>query len=189
MAVDMTQLLAAIRYERGIEVSQILRDVVARLREESAVVGGVLQEAVQTDDGLCAMLNVVDIRCGEKARITEDRGRNARGCKLDPRGLARIGPCIEDAIHAGVDLLVINRFGRAESEGRGLLPYVSDAIGVGIPVLTAVREPYVAPWQAFHGGLATDLPPSVESVMAWFRGVRRRTMMQPVESEGVHQPK
>jgi nucleoside-triphosphatase THEP1 len=185
MPVDRTPLLAAIRYERGTRINQILLEVVARLREEAAEIGGVLQEAERTDDGLCATLNVVDIRFGEKARITEDRGRNARGCKLDPRGLARIGPCIEDAIKADVDLLVINRFGRAESEGRGLLPYVCDAIGAGIPVLTAVREPYIAPWQAFHGGLATDLPPSAESVLAWFRGVRRRSARRPVEAERV----
>ena len=45
----------------------------------------------------------------------------ARGCRLDERGLLDAEPAIMAAIADRVDLLVINRFGRAESLGRGLL--------------------------------------------------------------------
>ena len=66
-----------------------------------------------------------------------------------------------------VDLLVVNRFGRAESHGGGLLTCVSAAVSAGIPVLTAVREPYLAPWRAYHGDLAASLGPELDAVMTW----------------------
>ena len=95
--------------------------VVKNLQEKGVMVGGVLQEAEFRPDGCCARLNIVDIRTGKTERITQDRGRELRGCKLDPRGLAAISHCITDAIDADVDLVIINKFGRAESEGDGLL--------------------------------------------------------------------
>jgi hypothetical protein len=66
-----------------------------------------------------------------------------------------------------MDLLVINRFGRAESLGRGLIGCFVAALEANIRVLTAVRAPYVDSWVNFHGGLAAELPPEVQAVVDW----------------------
>lgn len=173
----MVPLLAAVRYEQGFDINGILLQVVTRLRNESLVVGGVLQEVGTKGTECCDPLSVVDIRSGKTARIMEDRGREARGCKLDARGLADISHCVGDAIDAGVDLIVINRFGRAESEGGGLLYCFSDAVCAGIPVLTAVRPPYLESWRTFHGGLATELPPALNEITAWYGASRRQAQL------------
>jgi hypothetical protein len=110
---------------------------------------------------------VVDVRTGKAASITQDRGRDAQGCKLDPSGLADISHCISDAIEAGVDLIVINKFGRAESEGGGLISGIADAVAASIPLLTTVRAPYLDAWRSFHGGLATELAPLRRAIIAW----------------------
>lgn len=167
MSLDTMPLLAAVQYEHGFDIDRTLLQVVARLRKDSLLVGGVLQEVDAMGPDCCRPLNVVDIRTGETARITQDRGREARGCKLDPQGLASIAHCISDAIEASVDLIVINRFGKAESEGGGLLSCISDAVSGGIPLLTAVRSPYVDSWRQFHGGLAIELAPSVKEIRRW----------------------
>jgi hypothetical protein len=88
---------------------------------------------------------------------------------LDERGLIAAAPAVDVAIAARVDLIIINRFGRAESRGAGLLPSLARAVAEGIPVLTAVREPYVDAWRQFHGGLATDLEPDIDAVVRWCR--------------------
>ena len=46
---------------------------------------------------------------------------------------------------------------------------VSRALDVGLPVLTAVRPPYTAGWADFHGGLAVELAPDLDAVLAWCR--------------------
>lgn len=174
MSPQMTPILAAIRYEQGFDINGTLRQVVACLHDQAIVVGGVLQETEPMGPECCASLNVVDIRSGERERITQVRGREARGCKLDARGLASIAHVIRDAIDARVDLIVINRFGRAESEGGGLLSCIAEAVCAGLPVLTAVREPYIKPWYRFHGGLAMELSPCVESIAEWCNSSCRR---------------
>lgn len=172
MPLDLAPVLGAIHYERDFDINAILRTVVDRLAEKGLSVGGVLQEAEFRGDGCCAHLNIVDIRTGRTERITQDRGRESRGCKLDPRGLAAISHCITDAIDAGVDLVIVNKYGRAESEGHGLLSCIEGAISAGLPVLTSVRAPYIAAWNTYHGGLAVEVPPKVDAILRWCDGCR-----------------
>jgi nucleoside-triphosphatase THEP1 len=168
MSDDLIPSLAAIHYERDFDINGILRAIANRLEEKGLVVGGVLQEAEFRGDGCCAHLNIVDIRTGTTERITQNRGRESRGCKLDPRGLAAISHCITDAIDAGVDLVIINKYGRAESEGDGLLSCIEHAVSAGVPILTTVREPYITAWSLYHGGLAIDLPPKINTILEWY---------------------
>jgi nucleoside-triphosphatase THEP1 len=167
MSIETMPLLAAVRYEQGFDINETLRRVVARLRDQEMVVGGVLQEIEAKRAKRCASLSVVDIRSEKRASITQDRGSEARGCKLDARGLVSIAHCVDNAIGDRVGLIVINRFGRAESEGGGFLSCISDVGCAGIPVLTAVREPYVESWREFHGGLGTELSPCIETIVDW----------------------
>lgn len=175
MSTDPAPALAAIHYERDFDINGLLRSFVAQLRTHDVTVGGVIQEARRVADETCVRLHVVDLRSGKSACISQNRGKDARGCKLDPRGLADISHCITDAIAAKVDLIVINKFGRAESEGAGLLSCIADAISVGVPVLTTVREPYLDAWGLFHGGLARDLPPRLDAILHWHDVVCRRS--------------
>jgi hypothetical protein len=78
-------------------------------------------------------------------------------------------PAILSAIADGVDLVVINRFGRAESLGRGLQACFAASYEAGIPLLTAVRPPYDNAWSVFHGGVAQDLPAELEPIVKWVR--------------------
>ena len=168
MSANLTPVLAAIHYERGFDINGILRAVVKSVQGKGVSVGGVLQEFEFRPNGCCAQLNIVDIRTGKTERITQDRGRESRGCKLDPAGLAAISHCITDAIDADADLVIINKYGRAESEGGGLLSCIADAISAGVPILTTVREPYVAAWSLYHDGLAVELPPAIDAILQWY---------------------
>jgi hypothetical protein len=71
------------------------------------------------------------------------------------------------AIADRVDLLVVNRFGRAESLGRGMLGTFAAAMEAQMPVLTAVRPPYEQAWTQFHGSSAEVLPATSEAVVRW----------------------
>jgi hypothetical protein len=110
---------------------------------------------------------VVDLRSGNVFDIWDRRGKGARGCRLDENALLDADPVLRAAIADRVDLVVVNRFGRAESLGRGLINIFAAAIEAGIPVLTAVRPPYDAAWRAFHGGLGCELPPEPGAIVSW----------------------
>ena len=159
--------LAAIHYQRGFDIDELLSRSCAQLRSIGVHFGGVLQRSTGEPGQCASTVHVVDLRSGRTFNIWEDRGASAVGCRLDERGLVDAEPTRMATLAEGVDLLVINRFGRAESLGRGLVGCFSAAIEAGVAVLTAVRPPYDQAWYAFHGGCAHDLAPEMQDIIDW----------------------
>jgi len=122
---------------------------------------------------------LIDLATGERIAISQDLGAEARGCRLDPRGLADLAARIDATIDADFDLLILNKFGKAEAEGSGLRNAFAHAIAAGKPILSAVRPPYLEAWSRFHGGLAADLEPHLDTVVAWCRGAIRAQHIRP----------
>lgn len=166
--------LAAIRYESGFRIDEFLESLRQRLRDDGLRLGGATQENAGTVADHCAAMTLVNIATGARIRISQDLGSQARGCRLDPYALAQFGALLDAAIDESVDLLILNKFGRAEADGHGLRGIFARAIEAGIPVLTAVRPPYVEAWTKFHEGLAADLAPDLERVRAWCHRNARR---------------
>jgi molybdate transport system ATP-binding protein len=176
--------LAGITYLRGFDIDDLLMRSCGQLRSLGLSIGGVIQRS-SGDRGRCAAsIHVVDLRSGETFDIWESRGACARGCRLDERGLMDAEPSIMGAIADGVDLIVINRFGRAESLGRGLAACFAAAMEAGLPVLTAVRAPYGDAWRSFQGGLAQELPSEASAVVDWsMRAASRAAMTGAARSQ------
>lgn len=150
--------IAAIHYPRGFDIDRLLLTICNRLTPHYRL-GGLIQEIEGSQGGTCATsVRVFDLRTREEFNIWEDRGTCSSGCRMNERVLTEAGSVLDAAINDRVDLLIINRYGRAESEGRGLLSSFSRAAIIGIPVLTAVRPPYDQEWSRYHGGSAVDLP-------------------------------
>lgn len=102
----------------------------------------------------CRELYLVDLAAGTKTGISENRGPQTQGCHLDRAALTRVAQNTEACLEAGADILIVNRFGRAEAEAKGLRGAIEKALGLDIPVIVGVRPDYKEAWQAFHGGLA-----------------------------------
>ncbi len=173
----MTGRLAAVIYESGFRIDGFLSRLAQFLRGEDIRISGVLQESAGDMAGVCSTMTLVDLRWGRRSRISQDLGNEAEGCRLDARGLAEMVPWLERTVNQDADLIILNRFGKAESEGGGLRSVFARAMEAGIPILTAVRDPYLEAWAQFHGRLATDLP--ADAVLGWCRdAVRERRATQ-----------
>jgi len=165
--------LAAIRYEAGFPIDEFLALLAGRLRAEHIRLGGALQENASGGDRRCAAMSLVDLATRKRFQISQDLGSLAEGCRLDAQGLAEFVALFDRASQDNVELLILNRFGKAEAEGGGLRPVFARAMEAGIPVLTAVRAPYDEAWAQFHGHLASDLPADVDAVLGWCRDAAR----------------
>ena len=64
-------------------------------------------------------------------------------------------------------LMIVNKFGKHEADGRGMRPVIAEALARGIPVLSGVNRLNVAPFQAFADGLATAAEPDLDALEAW----------------------
>lgn len=166
--------LGVIDFADATPVDAVLEAVARQLMAEGRIPGGFLQREGPAPAGCCAAMDLEDLRTGALIRISQDLGPAARGCRLDPRGLAEASAAAQSAIGQGIDLLIINRFGKGEADGQGLRAAMIAALEAGIPVLTAARPAYMPACAAFHGGLATVLNPDAAQILDWCRGAMRQ---------------
>jgi len=169
-----SQSIAAVHYSKGFDIDALLVEACRALAESGLRLGGLLQISEGGVGGCATSVHLYDLQTRSAFDIWEDRGACARGCRLDEAGLDAAAAVLDRAIADGVDMLIINRFGRAESLGRGLLPYFAQAVEDRIPVLTSVRPPYDEAWAEFHGSFGTDLPCNKEKVLDWALSIAYR---------------
>jgi len=168
------QTLASVTFDQRDPVDRLMAQVVARLEAAGQRIGGVIQIAEEPCGGCAGAMWLCDLPSRAQVSILQDLGKDATACRLDPQALAEVAGRVESSLRSGIDLLVINRFGKAEADGHGLRHIFGEAVASGTPTLTAVRRDYAAAWQAFHGGLAVTLPFAEEEVVAWCRSAARR---------------
>ncbi|MCC6948365.1 MAG: DUF2478 domain-containing protein [Bradyrhizobiaceae bacterium] len=167
-------LIAAVGHEAGFPIDRFLSAVASTLRAENVRLGGaVQQDPAQSDSAVggtcCADMVLVDLASGARVIISQDLGAEAQACRLDTGSLAEMGRRLEDAIDESIDLVILNKFGKAEAEGGGFRSVIARAMEIGVPLLTAVAQPHREPWQNFHGGFAVELAPTADEVLAWCR--------------------
>src|SRR5262249_15039158 len=80
-------------------------------------------------------LGVVFLPSGEKVCLVPPVEGRPGGCGLDAGRLAQLAKRLAAALQDGADLVVVNRFGRAEAEGRGLIDLIAQALDSDIPLL------------------------------------------------------
>jgi hypothetical protein len=110
------------------DIDRLLVQVCQRLALRGVRLGGLLQISTGAKGGCASTVHVVDLRTNAAFNIWEDRAC-ARGCRLDEGGLAAASLAIDKAIADRIDLVILNRFGRAESLGGGLLGSLTSALG------------------------------------------------------------
>ena len=97
--------------------------------------------------------SAVLVHNGEKILLAQDFDPSASGCRLDLARLQNAGECVAEALAAGADLLIVNRFGKRERDGKGLGYLVERSLAADIPVVIAVSNHRFADWLRFAGGM------------------------------------
>ncbi|MDY0191270.1 MAG: DUF2478 domain-containing protein [Desulfuromonas sp.] len=165
--------VAAIVHSGEGDGDALLATILTECQQQGWRVRGLVTQQGKDPSGLLPMV-LRDLNSGETFVISQNLGRDSRGCNLDLGGLAEAGKVLRQALHEQPDLVFVNRFGHGESQGRGLNQEFSQLIGAGIPVLTLVSEKYLDGWQAFSAGLAHTLPLQRAAIEQWLASVKPR---------------
>lgn len=104
-------------------------------------------------------------------RISQDLGPQARGCRLDPAALETAVGLVAASLSSGADLLIVNKFGKHEAEGRGFRDVIAQAVATDVPVLVGLNALNRPAFEAFAEGLAIQLPSDPAVLMAWVKEV------------------
>jgi hypothetical protein len=171
---DAQSDLAALVYERDQDPDRVLRDFASELNARGCRAVGLVQTGHHCLDApkLSAML----VHSGEQLQLFQDLGTGATGCRLDVGQLMDAGAQVAAAIEEGADLVIVNRFGRQECEGKGLSYLVERALSADIPVVIAVPSHRFADWIKFADGMSVRLRCDREALDAWWQTISARNV-------------
>lgn len=117
---------------------------------------------------------------GPVIRISQNLGKEARGCRLDTSALEMAVAAAENKFAQGADVLIVNKFGKHEADGRGFRALIAEALAQDVPVICGVNDLNLGAFTAFSGGDIEVLPANPNTILAWLRIVQN-----PSELSGV----
>ncbi len=141
--------------------------VLTALAEALQAAGLAVAGAVQVtsgDAGTRCDMDLTILPGGTVIRISQSLGAGSKGCRLDVDALERAVAAVD---LTGADVLVLNKFGKHEAEGRGFRSLIADALGQGMPVLIGVNAQNRVAFAEFAGDLAEPVSMQPAAVLDW----------------------
>lgn len=162
--------LGAVLYASNTPARNALADFASGLQNRGWLVSGFIQHVKRDQTGQKIGLDAINIKTGEHLPLarptTEDL--KAGSCGFDVGLLAETSHILRDALQEPTDLLVIEKFGEREQEGRGLSEEIITAALSGIPTLVAVPIDALEKWNKFAGNLSVLLPHNSRALWDWW---------------------
>lgn len=119
------------------------------------------------------------VHTGEVLLLAQPTTSPASGCKLDLARLQDAAARVATAMEAGADVVIINRFGKREKDGKGLSRVIERALDNDIPVVIAVASDSFADWIKFAGGMSVKLACDRSTLDHWWQTVSTREAKLP----------
>lgn len=148
--------MLAIVYSDGLAADRLISDLGYKVRDAGIAVAGIVQHNQFIRDRAKCNMEVEELASGMVLKISEDRGKEARGCRLDRGALSEAAALLSASIENGPELVILNKFGKLEAEGRGLRDTLADAVQLGVPIIVGVPYRNIEQWRVFAGGLAEE---------------------------------
>jgi nucleoside-triphosphatase THEP1 len=168
--------LAAMVYSasQGGHADAILSSAARQLRAEGLRLAGAVQDNKHRADRCRCDMTLEDLATKKHVQISVDQGPESTSCSLDSSALEEIVGLVCASLESGADLLIVNKFGKREAEGRGFRQALEFALNDGVPALVAVNEHQLADWAEFTGGLDERLSLDESAISDWCRSAAKR---------------
>jgi hypothetical protein len=165
-------MLGYVSVEARGESDVLIRDAAMALHARGVPLAGAVQVNSERDATHKCDMDLHILSGSDVVRISQNLGALSRGCRLDPAGLEHAVGMVAAALESGPALLVVNKFGKQELDGRGFRPLIGEALSRGIAVLTAVNPGNLPGFLEFAGDYAEALPPDVDAIVDWCNAQR-----------------
>lgn len=174
--------IAAVIYQPGQakNLDAIFCDAAEALRARGIAIAGTIQRNTAKAGNACANMMLQDLVSFAVFDISVPAVLKAQSCSLDPAALEDVAGHVAATLGPGIELVIVNRFGKQEVAGGGLRSVIEQAVSGGIPVLTALCETYLADWNAFAGDDWLRLDLSKDSILSWAANHAAAKALHPV---------
>lgn len=154
-AEDAPPILAMV-YSDGLAADRLISELGYKVRDAGIAVAGIVQHNQFIRDRTKCDMEVEELASGIVLKLSEDRGKEARGCRLDRGALSEAAALLSASIESGPQLVILNKFGKTEAEGQGLRDTLAQAVQLGVPVMVGVPYRNIEQWRIFAEGLAEE---------------------------------
>jgi len=166
-----TSRLAAILHSGDQQGDNQIRVIADRLTSQGHRVGGVVQSNI-TQPGQCRCDMVLkELFSGQEVAISQNLGNHSQGCRLDSAALEHVAGLVEASFDHNPEILILNKFGKSESEGGGMRNAIAIAVNANIPVLVGLNRASIEAWNEFCGGDWQLLEANEQDVESWLGSV------------------
>ncbi|MCA0242696.1 MAG: DUF2478 domain-containing protein [Proteobacteria bacterium] len=165
---SVTVRAAAILDDGAVDADALLAAVACQQRRAGRRVRGLVMTHPDDACGCAEAMVLVDLETLDEYLVSQPLGSAAVGCRADPQGFARASQVLRRAADETPDLVISNRFGNQEAEGRGFRAELLEILALGLPLLTVVTSRHLDAWRQFSGGAAV-LPARPDAIAAWLR--------------------
>ncbi len=166
MKTQSSNILAVV-YTDGLAADKFLADWGYALRDAGLSVAGLVQlNTFERDPGKCDMA-VEELFSGTVLQLSEDRGKESSGCRLDHGMLTEAAGLLLSALDDKPDILVVNKFGKVEAEGEGLRDALAKAVELEVPIVVGVPFRNLDQWRIFAGDMAVECSVDSAQLEQW----------------------
>jgi hypothetical protein len=150
------------------DVDRVLGRLAETLMARGVDVAGVVQTNTDCGPAKACDMDVEVLPAGPVLRISQDLGPGSRGCRLNPEALELAVGLVGQRLTGDTRLLVVNKFGKQEAEGRGFREVIGAALAQDIPVVVGLNGLNRDAFEEFCGGMAEALTPELQALLDWF---------------------
>ena len=147
----------------------LLYRVAERLESLGYRTAGTVQINTEREDECLCDMDVKVLPDGPVIRISQSLGAGAKGCRLDPAALESAVGFADAQLAKGADVLIINKFGKHEAEGRGFRDTIATAMMNDIPVLVGANHLNLDAFNTFTDASALALEPDEDIIFNWLQ--------------------
>lgn len=166
MLTQSSNILAVV-YTDGLAADKFLAGWGYALRSAGVSVAGLVQlNTFERDPGKCDMA-VEELFSGTVLQLSEDRGKESSGCRLDRGILTQAAGLLLSALEEKPDIMVLNKFGKVEAEGEGLRDALAKAVELEVPIVVGVPFRNLDQWRIFAGDLAEECAVGSPHIRRW----------------------
>lgn len=149
------------------QADAMLQQLAQTLMQQGVTLIGAVQETSRLSDTHRKSMALNILPDGPQIGISQDLGPMANGCSLDPDGLEQVVGLVAAKLDNRPQVMLLNKFGKQEAEGRGFRPVIGDALARDIPVLIGVGREKLPAFRDFAGDMAQELHRDLPVLVAW----------------------
>lgn len=159
--------IAALTHGEGNRIDVALLTIAERMKRQGHRLAGAVRARVSPPGEDRCDLVLQDLSTSREFSMAQDLGAGSQACRLDDVALDAIAERITASLQEGADILIVNKFGKQEAEGRGLRGPIVTAVDRGIPVLVGLNSSRLESWNEFCGGDSAIFEPDDPAIDHW----------------------